>query len=345
MNGVSGRFLFDNGFSLSVVNEDFAQKANIDFDQSTNIIDANSKSSQVREATVDTVTILGHKFVETGFYQINTDAFLPCTDVDGVIGASIINKINWEIDFRNKKINLSQTPFQSDGVAIKMNYISNNSALINLQIKGKTIKHKVDFGRSGGINLSQEKLSSLFANERVEKRIGISSLSANGLGNIDSFYTTADKFEIAYNQTVLPSKDKIELSNRLKYPGYIGIDYFNEYLVVLNSTEKQMILSEFKPDTTDANGNKSYGIAIYPVEEKWKIIQLNPQIPSLKKSWLMSEVDLLDNQPIDRFRDICEYREYIDSKTEKEESLILLLKDIGDTIKLEYQEPPTIILE
>jgi hypothetical protein len=131
INGVEGRFLFDNGFSLSAVNNDFAEKAGIRFSKSTKINDANNKSSKALETTVDTVILLGHSFVKTGFIQTNTKKYLPCYQIDGVIGGGIINKVNWEIDFDNKLMRASSKAFKNEGQRLKVSYSGNNGCSVN----------------------------------------------------------------------------------------------------------------------------------------------------------------------------------------------------------------------
>ncbi|MEM9022745.1 MAG: retropepsin-like aspartic protease [Bacteroidota bacterium] len=118
VNGVKGRFLLDNGFSLSALNPGFAARAGIRFRGSVKLVDANKKSTQTGEATVDNVVIGQHTFLRTGFYAIDTRRFFPCDSLDGVIGASIINKINWQIDFNTQRLRLSPEPFAASGQAL-----------------------------------------------------------------------------------------------------------------------------------------------------------------------------------------------------------------------------------
>jgi len=215
INGVTGNFLFDNGFSLSAVNQEFANLANIDFVNSSNIRDANNNQSSTPETTVDSVVINNQIFLKTGFYQINTDAFFPCDHIDGIIGASIINKANWKINFEEKKIQFSSVPFREEGFKLPVSFSNNNSSFTTIFILGTPYKCKIDLGSANGIKINRVYAKNSFDGLSAEKRIGITSISANGLGNIDTVYHLSEKIPLTNSGNTLPVQARILIKDKL----------------------------------------------------------------------------------------------------------------------------------
>lgn len=326
INGATGRFLFDNGFSLSAVNQDFATKAGITANKSTNATDANNKKTNLKEATVKAVIIGQHQFINTGFYIIDTDRFLPCDSLDGVIGASIINKANWQIDFEDQQMKISSQSFGIPGFILESYLNQNNSSFTYLTIQGEKIKLKFDLGSNMSIKLNQSDFYSLFIDSEAEKRIGVPSFSATGMGNIDTFYKVAQPVELIRKGRALPLPGRIRLSNQMKYPGYIGIDYLNDYLLTINSSEGEYILSENASSSED-KARKSYGVSIYPIDGEWKVIQLNPNQASLSGIRLMDQISIVDSIPVNEFNGYCNYQNYLNLKTDAEEPLVLTTKN------------------
>jgi len=327
INGVSGNFLFDNGFSLSAVNQDFANRARISFKNSSNMRDANNHQAKTPETTVDSVVISNQLFLKTGFYRINTSSFLPCDTIDGIIGASIINKANWKINFEKKKIQISSFPFKEKGTKLPISFSNNNSSFTTISILGIPYKCKIDLGNTKSLEIDRTYSKGSYEGLLAEKRIGITSISSNGIGRTDTIYYLSENLQLSNLENNLPIKTKVLIKDKLKYQGYIGINYLNNYEeVIINSTEKEYVLvnpKESLPDEIDS----SFGVVIYPIDNVWKIIQLDPHDFALSKIELMDEVIMIDSLPISRFENICDYKEYLKIKINKNENLMIHLKD------------------
>lgn len=342
VNGVSGIFVFDNGASLSAVNPDFAIRANIKPGKKSKITDANNNQKSLKESTADTVIIGGHKFIKTGFYILDTKKFLPCDTIDGIIGASIINKANWEIDFIRKKMRISSRVFEDPGYKMSISFSSNNSSFTTISIMDQLIKCKIDLGSSRNIKLRKEKYYSLFLNAEAEKRVGIVSRSVTGLGNIDTIYQIRDLIDITHGQTKLPVQASVQLFSRMKYAGYIGIDFFNDYLLTINSNAKEYILSENKNHQNSPQKEKSFGLMIYPVKDHWLVIQLNPNQKRLEGIEVMDKVVAIDNIPFSDFGGFCEFEDYWQKKKENEESILISLEQRH--LEIPFEKQASIIL-
>lgn len=339
INGVSGKFLFDNGFSLSAVNQEFAEKAHINFTNSTNTSDANNRQTNRLETTVDSVNINNQVFLNTGFIQIDTDVFLPCDQIDGIIGASIINKANWRINFEEKKILISSVPFEANGNTLNISYSNNNSSFTTISILDIPYKCKIDLGSTSCIKLNQKNTKNSFAGLMSERIVGITSISSNGLGNVDTTFRISNHLPIKHSRIKLPIKGRIVIQDKLKYQGYIGINYLNKYELIINSTEKEYILKKPEESFPDSVEN-SFGVVVYPMDDTWRIIQLDSYDSSFSKIELMDEITSLDGSTIKRFEDICDYKTYVKAKTERNESLKMILEN-GQLLELPSRKNKT----
>ena len=327
INGVSGKFIFDNGASLSVIKQDFADKAHFKFDGFSNIQDANNIASTIPKGTVDTVTIGNQIFQGTGFFQTETEVFMPCNEIDGFIGASIINKANWRINFEEKKIHISSTPFRANGKKLPILFSDNNSSFTTISILGVSYQSKIDLGSNGSIKINKKYSDNSFEGLLAEKRIGTMSLSANGLGKTDTIYHLYDKLPIINSGDTLPAHARIMIKDNLKLQGYIGLNYFYNYgELLINSTEREYILVNSK-EYLQNKVDRSFGLDIYPIDNVWKIIQIAPYDSTLSEIELMDEVLMIDNIPMEQFENICDYIKYLKIKIDKEESLVISIKD------------------
>jgi hypothetical protein len=281
--------------------------------------------------------------VKTGFYEIETSRFFPCYPIDGIIGASIMNKINWEIDFQTQQLRISSLPFDHPGFKWNVDFSDNNSNLVKLTVQGKTVNAKIDLGSSGGIKLDADHFRKVFSGSTVVKRLGIFSLSAGGLGKVDTAYETVSPIPVAHYSEVLPRKARIGINYKLKYPAYIGLEYLREYQLTINSTTRQYILSEVEQEV-DTEEIQPYGLGIYLIDGHWRVIQLIPNDPLVRSVRILDEVTLLDGEPISRFPDICAYKAYLKEKLEQKQTLSLVLKRTGESLELPYRPSQTMNL-
>ncbi|NER15437.1 hypothetical protein GWK08_18430 [Leptobacterium flavescens] len=336
VNGVEGRFIFDNGATHSCFNKEFAERSKVSFRKRVRITDGNNNRTYVRTARVKQIEISEFSFSKASAYLIDTKKFFPCDPVDGIIGASIINIVNWKIDFKQQKMFISLKPFSEEGKRIKTNISSNNSTIINFRVDGTLLRTKVDTGFSGELKVNILRKGSLLRSSEIEKKVGISSLSVTGLGNIDTTYTIHRNKKLKYSGGELSVAPKIIFTRYLKYEARIGLEYFKKYNLIINSLKREYILSN--PEETDPELETSYGVRIYPVEGKFKIIQIRSGEPFSGALNLMDEISFIDKKPADRFDDWCQLKEYLRQKTDKKESLFIRLGNRDKDVEIPYKK-------
>lgn len=339
INGHKGRFLFDNGFTLSAIHSDFAEKAGITFNKSATANDINNKKSTLEETTVASIKIGDIDFQKTGFYKIDTKKFFPCDDIDGVIGGSIINKVNWKVLYRDRKIILSKQAFsvpEDSGTVIDVLFTRGNSAMAELTLQEETINFKVDIGMSGEMAIRKSEFGHLYTGFDAVKSDGITSLGATGLGNIEHNYDLAERVHVSSGDVALPVEAKLELEQAQKYDGYLGVGYLKHYDFIVNSTEKQYILTT--PIAPAEKVASNYGIGLYIIDDTCRIIQKNGFDPLLNGIALMSIVTTIDDQETSAFRSVCDLKAYFRKKYAEKSDMVLQLGDNEEPLVLPYRE-------
>lgn len=344
VNGTPGEFVLDNGFTLSAVNKEFAEKAGIKFNSFTTANDAHNRKVKLPETTVKNVNIGGHEFHKTGFYMVDTRKFFPCKDIDGVIGASIINKINWKIDFENKTISLNPRPFREKGIKVQISFSRNNNTNINLRIKEREFSAKVDLGKTKRLQLRYKDFKNAFTGDSVIQYAGIHSSSVSGLGKVDTFHYLTDQYSLYYKNQPLANARNVTLSPGLKYPAYLGIEWFKDYILIINSTEKEYILQPIKiPDSPKME--PQYGITIYPVKNTYRIIKKDVNAIFAGAFNLMEEVTYIDDMPVSDFENVCDYKSYMKEKHEKGGVLWIRTKGSSNKMGFSLEVPRRTILK
>jgi len=325
INGVEGNFLFDNGFTNSALNTSFLKKINQKFRGKMYLSDANAKRLKVKKGKVKKVEIGGYVFANAMFHEINTDVFFPCYHIDGVIGASIINSINWKINFDTQEISLSESPFETNNKltdTLEVSYSKSGGAYIELNVLNNNVKCKVDLGSSKAIQLRKEGLiipDSVFAEERV----GVFSLSAAGLGNIDTTYKIHD-VSVYHRNRKTNQLTEVDVKSSLKRKGYIGVDFFNDYNLIINNSDKEYLLLPRK-DSLD-KVVKSYGLVLYVIDGELKVLQKLNNYGLVKDVKLMSVVEKIDGEDAQKFQTICQLQKYMKQKILNKEDLLIQIE-------------------
>ena len=322
INGVEGKFLLDNGFTNSALNTSFLKKINQKFRGKMYLSDANAKRLKAKKGKVKKVEIGGYVFKNAMFHEINTDVFFPCYKIDGVIGASIINTINWKINFDTQEISLSESPFETNNKltdTLRVSYSKSGGTYIELNVLNNNVKCKVDLGSSKAIQLRREQLiipDSVFAEERV----GVFSLSAAGLGNIDTTYKIRE-VNVFHRNRELSQPTELDLKSSLKRKGYLGIGFFNDYNLIINNSDKEYLLLPRK-DSLD-KVVKSYGLVLYIVNGELKVLQKSSNYDLVKDVKLMSLVEKVDGEDAQKFQTICQLQKYMKQKILNKEDLLI----------------------
>lgn len=345
INGKSGRFLFDNGFSQSALDAQFAQAAGVEFKNESFLTDFNKTKKSTPLTTVDTAQIDHFYFLHTPFYQVDTDLIFPCDTIHGIIGGSIINEVNWQIDFDKNTIRISKKPFINQGIPLEIEFRNNNETFTQLSLGENTsVNCKIDFGSNGALKLRYEDVIDHLKGIEVEKRKGVRAISIHGPGPVETYYYTRNPVKIHQDTNAfLPASTVI--IHDLKYNGYLGTEYFRQYLVSINSSNKEYLLLPRDSNRINQDHKLTYGLSLYPIDNQWVVIHKNETDESLSDVSVFDDILEIDNQPIAHFQDICMFRQYMENKKKDKEELVLRISGQDTAIVVPYAPPAISLLD
>ncbi len=336
VNGIEGRFMLDNGFSMCALDKEFAHRAGIEFQKQGAVNDANNNVVKLLETRVDEIAIGPFNLKNSFANQLETALFLPCDSIDGVLGSSFINRMNWKIDFDQKTATLSKHEFQSTGQIVKFTVGRNNISSTTIEIDGKPVKAMIDFGYQGHIQINKTQADFSMYEQQAEVRIGIHSLSVSGLGGIDTTYLCKN-IPISYNGKSLIATSELMIKSNLTEDGIIGVNYFENYEVIINNSSKQFILIPRKDYVTSVKNN--YNVGLYSIESEIKIVQFNANDSVKDKVELLQNVVSIDGRPSAEFSDICFLKSYMKTKRLNNEIVIIQVEGEAGPIEIHAKSP------
>ena len=176
------------------------------------------------------------------------------------------------------------------------------------------------------MKLSKTKYLKQFQHLEAEKLVGIQSLSTTGLGDNQTSHYTKDKIELRHSGLTLPNSSRVMIRDNLKYEGYLGIDYLDEYDLTINSLTDEYVLEKFNEQNTK-EGEKSYGVSMYLVDDRWKVIGKDGNDNNLNDIKIMDAIQKIDELPISNFKNTCSFRSYIKSKKTLNENMTITIKN------------------
>ena len=201
VNGQPGRFIIDNGFSMTGLDRAYAKKCGIKSKRTTSARDGNNNQTSIGQAVADEIRLGEVSFKKTGVYLVDTKQFLPCDQIDGLIGSSIINKTNWKFDFEKQQVHISPYPFQEEGIQVPVRFNKANVHYIDFMIKGRKVSTQIDFGYNGHLKLKKKDFYSDFKGDARSK---------------DHWYWLPLRFRPGQYRYGIPG----HRNDRIWYPGY-----------------------------------------------------------------------------------------------------------------------------
>lgn len=147
MNGVPTNFAFDTGAAMGMANSLSESKGRLDVKgKKIRLRDSNQQIQKVKTGLSEEFEIGGFR-IEKVRSLVNDMDFLFCMDYF-LLGQDVIKQLNWEIDFENKLIRVSKTPFPVDPSWTKLPiFYQGNRPFVTLAFGGQTFPDAlVDFG-------------------------------------------------------------------------------------------------------------------------------------------------------------------------------------------------------
>lgn len=266
IDGSTYKFMIDSG-SSNVISKDLAEKLNLQSANKNNVEDSKGVSSDFDFTVIEKIGIGQLNYLDTGAAIIDLDASddIACLNIDGLIGANLMKKSIWKIDYTAKMIQISNdiNSFEvPDGnKKIPMFTELTGSPIIDViidEIEEKNVI--VDVGSNAGFSLSMDTYNALVKdNPNMVKRSSY-GLSSSALSE-DNFMTTT--FHEVLTNTIsfgeVSLKDThVEFSEDDKV-STIGSEFLENYDVIINWSDYEIILIKKKESSTLETSSYGFG--------------------------------------------------------------------------------------
>lgn len=243
------KFLLDTG-TPTLVSKELAESLNMKVIDSVNASDVYNNSQQNNYTRIETIGIGTIDFIETValINDFNATPMWASLNVDGFIGASLMQHAIWDIDFDQKQITITDN---ESNLSLPEEVIENKLFIgvagipsIACKINGKKVwNFPVDFGYNGDIVIPFSEFKKQTENGEILdfKKSNTQSIGIYGKENTTRESYTGIINEIEFGNSTLKNEKVYSeqyLSRRF------GLDFFRNYRVILNWNSKKIKLIE-----------------------------------------------------------------------------------------------------
>ena len=348
-------FILDSGAPVSVISREVFEHS-----KARTVMTYNVSDSQGNKTKSDYVMLnvgvgdLRFKDVFSA-YTPHMNEYISCIASGGLIGANLMQTANWQIDFANKKIVISDLkksslPYLKDYQKVSFSKRAPFSfarwltvlpgMVVNLKINGKLLKNVwVDLGSSGAITLPKNAATEkLLKNDPKEILTGYSSFGLLGAQMDTTFYYKSPNI---YMEKINFNEHTIDIAKNNH--SLLGTAVFSDYTMFIDFRKKNLylkpIIKENKTEdekkigfylTYDSKSRNCYVASLYEGSSAVKAgLQLNDTIIEI------------NHEKLPVFNDYCEFKKW-HRKLQSQELIMLKTHRRNDIIKVEKTLIPKI---
>ncbi len=281
-------------------------------------------------------------------YSANPGEYVSCIAPCGLIGANLMQTANWQIDFANKKIVISdlkksslpdlkdyqklactkRAPFNS------MPWLTVLPGLtVDVKVNGKLFKDVyIDLGSSGGLTLPKNPATdTALKNELKEVVIGYTTFGLFGAKMDTTFYYSSSNI---YVDKLNVNKHTISVAK--KNQPLLGTEVFSDYTMFIDFRKKNVYLKPINRENKPAD-EKKFGFNLnYDSKNRYCYVASLYEGSSAAKAGLTfnDTVIEINSEKLPAFSDYCEFKKW-HRKLHSQEVLMLKTSRSNDIIKVE----------
>lgn len=258
VNGHDYNFIFDSG-AVNCVTKEVAKELNLKPVIKQKAEDSEGKTGGIEFAMLDEIKIGKISFKNTSAAIIDLGAVpeLACLKVDGLIGANLMRKIFWQLDYVKQTAtfsdHLDSLYVPKDAAVIPFTAELSGTPTVEVELDGMKSKGNIfDTGSSGAVSLSGPTFRKYLQKNPSTKFVrGLGSNSA-GLYGVGFDTTYAAKLNLKMG--TLSLKNQLVESKREK--GNLGSDFFRDYIVTMDWAHSKIyfVAQEVLPATWETFG-------------------------------------------------------------------------------------------
>ncbi len=252
-------YIFDTG-GYNDITDDIQKKNNFPVLTTQTVGSSNGLKSKLNLVKVDSLKIGELILKNVASLQLNVDnsPTIKCTIDGALIGASIIKKYIWQIDFGRKKMivsdQLSKIPLINEALKIPVTFNSRLMPFIEVKLDGMKEKFMFDLGSSTLFSVTQKTAFKYISTKQLTEMNGSRSEGGNGVLVQTAKIFKADSVEIS----TIKYKNKPFIYTKAGVENIIGNPIIKNFIVTLNFNDDELYLSPLA-GTNLPDGWNSFG--------------------------------------------------------------------------------------
>jgi len=293
LQGKTYDFMLDTGAS-NVISKEIMETHNLQPMDSELVYDTQNVSQELEYTSIDNIKIGNLNFLNTITAIFDFDQnkeLLSDLNIQGIIGANLMRKAIWDIDFKNKQITITNSessldiPESYNEMKFYIGYQGTPSIITKVN-NMRVLNNRIDTGFTGAINLSKIEFQKLIEKKKINTYIngkGSNAVGIYGLLKPQTYYEGVIDHMRFGDLTLDPSIVSFSgIDNKL-----IGIEFLKNYRAIFNWDTRRIKLIEETPYKNSIL--KSYGFAPYRKENKSYVASIISESDAAKKGVLLGD--------------------------------------------------------
>jgi len=339
-------FMVDSGAPVSVIYKEAFEESKAKTVMTYGVSDSQGNSTKSNYVMLD-IQIGNSDFKDIlTAYSPQVNEYIYCIATGGIIGADLMQTANWQIDFENKKIVISDkkkssSPDLKDYQKVSFSKRSPFSSMpwlniipgmtVNLTINGELFKDVyIDLGSSGELTLPKNAATdTLFKSDLKEVRTGYSTFGLLG-GQMDTAFYYRSSTIFVEKMNLNPHSIHIAKHNH----SLLGTGIFSDYTLFIDFRKQDLYL---KPIAQKAKDEKKLGFSIsYDSKSSMCYVAslYEGSSAALAGLQLNDTIVEINQQKPPVFADFCEFREW-SKKMISQDMLMVKTKRDDQVIQIE----------
>jgi predicted aspartyl protease len=255
-------YIFDTG-GYNDITDEIQAKNNFPVLTTQVVGSANRLKARVNMVKVDSLKIGPLLFRNVAALQMNfhPSPTITCTINGALIGASIIKKYAWQIDYTRKKIvvtdQVNKLPGLDHAIKIPVTFNSRLMPYIVARVDGHKEKFMLDFGSGSLFTLTEKDGEKYSAGKQIFEIDGASSEGGNGVVEQTLHMIKADSLEIGSARFKNCPVYYLQSANE----SLVGNPIIKNYVVTLNFPDNELYLSPIVA-SSPKEGLETFGFSL-----------------------------------------------------------------------------------
>lgn len=260
IKGKERRFLLDTG-APNVLTKELAEELNLPVLFRRTVGDSQQRRGKLDYVQVEEIRIgeLVFKEMLALVVDINASPVLRCLEVDGIIGANLMRKSAWQIDYENQEILIAahrdSLPYLDESIVIPFKTSGQGTPRIELQVdEVASIFPIIDSGSNSNMDVPVEWFTKNYKSKAGQYYSAYGAASAGIYGHrLDSTYLAVLKGIRA--DSVLLEDQVVEFEENGGFA--VGNKWLDQYVVSFDWVDNQLFL--YPVDPNKLSDTKDFG--------------------------------------------------------------------------------------